>query len=243
MVGFSHFTAMAVAILASNKVITNHFISNRREYRRLRQAMLHQSKKDKKAFGGMFARGSLNDSRSEHREVINDVQRRNKSLDKVLEDAESMLNFYKSVGHGREDEQHEMRQIVNDLKMKKLDLQKYKGAHKLNFRQPPPEMIADAASRGVDLTNPRVIELLEKMQSEKYGEHEPFSTIGLPAHSRLFQVPYKNVCNKHVYLKILQMFRISLLLVSICKAFTYLMGKEDFHINGEGSCLGSFFKT
>jgi len=205
IVGISHFTAMAVAILASNKVITNHFISNRREYRRLRQAMLHQSKKDKKAFGGMFARGSINDSRSEHREVINDVQRRNKSLDKVLEDAESML--------------------------------------KLNFRQPPPEIIADAASRGVDLTNPRVIELLEKMQSEKYGEHETFSTIGPPAHSHFFQVPYKNVFNKHVYSKILQMLRISLLLMSICKAFTYLIGKEDFHINGEGSCLGSFFKT
>mmetsp|Transcript_26530 Transcript_26530/g.41154 ORF Transcript_26530/g.41154 Transcript_26530/m.41154 type:complete len:168 (-) Transcript_26530:54-557(-) len=160
--------------------------------------MLHQSKKDKKAFGGMFERGSINDSRSEHREVINDFQRRNKDLDEVLEDAESML--------------------------------------KLNFRQPPPEMIADAASRGVDLTDPQVIELLEKIKSEKYGEHETFSTISPPAHSHMFQVPYKSVFNKHVYLKILQMIRVSLLLLSICKAFTYLMGKEDLHINGEGSC-------
>lgn len=184
----------------------------------------------------MFVRGSINDDRSELRVENDDDHSRKISLDKILEDAERMETYYK--GAGREDKQHEIRQIINDVKGKRLDMQKIKGGRTLNFRLPSLIMIADAASRGVDLTDPRVIDILEKMQSEK-----SLSTTVVPSVlTHLIRMLPLSVSGKHIYLKALQILKISLLILSLCKAFIYLLSEGDLHGHDEGRCLRPFFQ-
>lgn len=140
------------------------------------------------------------------------------------------------------DDRSELRVENDDDHSRKISLDKIledaERMETLNFRLPSLIMIADAASRGVDLTDPRVIDILEKMQSEK-----SLSTTVVPSVlTHLIRMLPLSVSGKHIYLKALQILKISLLILSLCKAFIYLLSEGDLHGHDEGRCLRPFFQ-
>jgi hypothetical protein len=73
----------------------------------------------------------------------------------------------------RIDEAADLRKRIDDTReahkrmLEKEKAQKWGGKEEPDFRNPTPEMIKDAKERGIDLTDPRVVDMLTNMKEEK----------------------------------------------------------------------------
>ena len=152
--------------------------------RRLKGDRTAQKKFDKQ-YGGMFERGevySRDEARSAHRDAKNDVfashsmSRPEGRLEKEIADAEAVIHIHRREGNTAKAE--ELAAQLDDAK-RKIAEQKAKGPQRMDFRNPTDEMKADARKKGIDLDDPRVVAMLEKLQddTERNGGRAPTSDI------------------------------------------------------------------
>lgn len=144
---------------------------------RLRGDRKVQRDKDSKTFTGLFDRGELYREAEMERakapcqsEVqMREIQKRiddisdNDSLEKRIEDAELLRDLY--MRNGKEEEAKELNEKIKVAKQS-MKAQKEEPPPKLDWTSPSPEMIADAKKHGLDLTDPMVIQELQRLERE-----------------------------------------------------------------------------
>ena len=148
-------------------------IEARRLLRRLDSNAKEQRAKDKIAFGGLFDRGGAiyDDPRELHgerneaagggkRAEQDDLDSRQRDI--VL--GRQLARLYEERGMEKEKER-----IEHSLQCEMKAMEKRSSVDDTDFRNPTAKMVDDAKSMGVDLTDPRTVELLEEL---KGGDQE-----------------------------------------------------------------------
>ncbi|KAJ8608123.1 hypothetical protein CTAYLR_010248 [Chrysophaeum taylorii] len=128
------------------------------ELRRLRS----RDKKTEKAYHGLFDRGEVYDANetAKRRSPEPENKPERPSPDAELAAAERLLAQYER--DDRADDARELRDGIQAAKQKLAET-----PPKLDFRNPTKEMREDALNRGIDLTDPAVLDLLDQLQLEK----------------------------------------------------------------------------
>ena len=116
---------------------------------------LHRAK-EKNEFAGLFSRGEIYDTQELHEEKeARKNGRRGQDKDQDVFIARELAHMYGERGMMEE--------------KAKIDecLESLNHANEFNFRNPSAKMVNDAKAMGVDLADPRTVELLEEMQEER----------------------------------------------------------------------------
>jgi len=145
---------------------------------RLRGERKVQRDKDSKTFTGLFDRGELYNEAEEaslkqacsNETPMREIQQRidgitdDDPIDKRCADAELLRDLY--MRNGKEEEAKELNEKIKEAK---AAIKREKNSKpRVDWRNPTPEMIADAKNYDLDLTDPAVIE--EMINLEKQGE-------------------------------------------------------------------------
>merc|ERR1712217_88917 len=137
-----------------------------------------QRAKDAKTFTGMFDRGEIYEEFMENERKkpcasefeMREIQKRienisdDDSLEKRCEDAELLRDLY--MRNGKEEEAKELNEKIKTAKQAMKEQEK----PKLDWSQPTPEMVEDAKKYGLDLSDPLVIEELQRLEREGLSE-------------------------------------------------------------------------
>lgn len=147
--------------------------------KRLREEQRLQREKDRE-WGGVFDRGELYregdaplkaELRSEDSSTssTHDEQGVSEEIYRRLEDAERLVHVYTTQGKHREAEK--LRREIDESRRKIQQHQR--SPAKIDFRNPTPEMLSDAKTKGLDLTDERVVAMLERLQKEQEEKGAP----------------------------------------------------------------------
>jgi len=149
--------------------------------KKLRGERKIQREKDSQTFTGMFDRGELYDKDmqsarplTEAEQQMREIQQRietisdEDSLEKRCEDAELLRDLY--MRNGKEEEAQELNEKI---KAAKKALKEPPEKPKMDWSNPTPEMIEDAKKYNLDLTDPLVIEELQRLESEGLADVPP----------------------------------------------------------------------
>eukprot|EP00434_Breviolum_minutum_P030828 symbB.v1.2.027260.t1/scaffold2784.1/size70482/1 len=153
---------------------------------RLRAERRVQREKDAKTFTGMFDRGQIYDKVMQEAKVAaatakggslissgatyQDLEKRIEQisdqdpLEKRIQDAELLRDLY--VRNGKEDE---ARQLNDQIKEAKKAV-KVVEQPKIDWANPPAELIEDAKKQGLDLTDPVVVQELRRLEREGFDK-------------------------------------------------------------------------
>ncbi len=133
-----------------------------------------QAKADKRTFSGMFKRGEVYTDLDEEK-VKGDLDRDHSAdpedtIERRLYEAEQLYGLY--VRQGKTEEADDLRQKIEMTKKAKKSMEEREARKSVygnepNFRNPTEKMIEDARERGIDLTDERVVEMLEGLKEEK----------------------------------------------------------------------------
>lgn len=142
-----------------------------------------QTTKDKKTFAGMFERGTIYKKELEEAALalpktkggeseLADLKKRidnisdDDPIEKRIEDAELLRDLY--MRNGKEDE---ARKLNEQIKEAKNALKEHREKQpEIDFSSPTPDMIKDAASYGLDLTDPMIQAELMRLEQCKGGQ-------------------------------------------------------------------------
>lgn len=149
--------------------------------KKLRGERKIQREKDSKTFTGMFKRGEIYDQDmdsarplSEAEQQMREIQQRietisdEDSLEKRCEDAELLRDLY--MRNGKEEEAKELNEKI---KAAKQAMREPVEKPKMDWSNPSPEMIEDAKKYNLDLTDPLVVEELQRLEREGLTDAPP----------------------------------------------------------------------
>ena len=146
-------------------------------YKELRSSTQRQAKKDREMFGGLFNRGSVSKSSasSSGSGAVAETMTIKEALEKI-NDAEAAAGNLERLG--RVQEAYNIRERVKDVRAqythimdehRRARLDTLKG---LDFLNPTPEMITNAAAAGIDMNDVRVRRILHELQTEKGNDEK-----------------------------------------------------------------------
>lgn len=137
-----------------------------------------QRDKDSKTFTGMFTRGEIYDENMEaaQQPCNNEVEMRQiqeriekisdeDTLEKRCEDAELLRDLY--MRNGKEEEARELNEKIKVAKEAQKEREK---PPSMNWSNPTSEMIEDAKKYDLDLSDPLVLQELQRLEREGLGE-------------------------------------------------------------------------
>mmetsp|Transcript_38952 Transcript_38952/g.122024 ORF Transcript_38952/g.122024 Transcript_38952/m.122024 type:complete len:556 (-) Transcript_38952:63-1730(-) len=147
----------------------------KRAHTNLKREIRRQRKTDKTTFGNLFDRGELYvdedidiSERAAREGGAPGEPEKERPWEEQLAEAEAILK------HLEENEEYEkakeVERVIAEAKERREKGIKAGKPKAIDFRNPTPEMIADAKSKGIDLTDPRVVDMLVEMQEEKEAE-------------------------------------------------------------------------
>eukprot|EP00928_Gymnodinium_smaydae_P071442 TRINITY_DN55022_c0_g1_i1.p1 TRINITY_DN55022_c0_g1~~TRINITY_DN55022_c0_g1_i1.p1 ORF type:complete len:481 (+),score=127.18 TRINITY_DN55022_c0_g1_i1:227-1669(+) len=140
-----------------------------------------QRTKDQKTFTGMFERGEIYDGEGDpclglardHTGALDgaeDIRSRidnitdEDSLEKRTADAELLRDLY--MRNGKEEEARELNEKIKAAK----NVLKEREVARFDWDNPSPEMIADAQSHGLDITDPLIVAELKRVEAEELAK-------------------------------------------------------------------------
>lgn len=120
-----------------------------------------QRAKEKNEFAGLFNRGEIYDTQELYEEKEarkNDRRRQDKDHDVLM--ARRLAHMYGE--RGMMEEKAKIDECLGSLNQ----------VNEFNFRNPSAKMMKDAKAMGVDLADPRTVDLLKQIQEERIKGHE-----------------------------------------------------------------------
>ncbi|CAE7477477.1 FKBP70 [Symbiodinium natans] len=155
---------------------------------RLRGERRVQREKDAKTYTGLFDRGQIYDKVAQEARLAKastktggsllasgatyeDLEQRiseisdQDPIEKRIQDAELLRDLY--VRNGKEDE---ARQLNDQIKQAKKVVKDNVEQPKIDWSNPPPELVEDAKKHGLDLTDPVVLQELKRMEREGFDK-------------------------------------------------------------------------
>jgi len=179
---------LAIEDLAKASALDPSNQSVKRLLVRLRAERRVQREKDNQTYTGLFDRGQIYDKVSQEAQLAKATVRSGGSLlssgatyedlekriegitdqdpiEKRIEDAELLRDLY--VRNGKEDEARQLNdQIKNAKKASKTTAE----PPKIDWSNPPPELVEDAKKSGLDLTDPLVVQELQRLEREGFDK-------------------------------------------------------------------------
>ena len=118
-----------------------------------------QRKKDQKQFSGFFDRGSISDKY----DGTAAVEQEKMQLEQRIRDAESLFDVYRKNGQLGEADA-----LRKNIRTAKRALKKGHGSYDpVDYNAPSEKMVKDAKQFGIDLTDPRVLQELNRMEQAR----------------------------------------------------------------------------
>ena len=131
----------------------------------LNKRAMAQAKQDKETFGGLFDRGEVYVASGG-----SDIATQESDADATREEAD-ILMAKRLVQHydetGEDEKKHQLEESIERA------TQKPSPSVHFDFRNPPNELLEDAKSHGVDLTDPATVNFLEELQEEEQNGGSP----------------------------------------------------------------------
>ena len=153
--------AAAAAVEPANRAI-------RKLLGELRASRAAQRQKDKSSFGGMFARGSITKERHISPGEAEATARARAEAARRANEAQAEQVAAMAAGLEAQGRHKEAAEVRAALTKAQADAKQKQAGGMGDFRNPTPEMMADAKKQGIDLADPETLRLLQQMQ----GEHE-----------------------------------------------------------------------
>ena len=125
----------------------------------LNKRAMVQKKQDRETFGGLFDRGEVyvTDDGSDAATKVRDADATREEADILM--AKRLVQHY--AEQGDDEKKHELEASIERA------TQKASPGVRFDFRNPPTELLEDARSHGVDLTDPATVNFLEELQEEE----------------------------------------------------------------------------
>jgi tetratricopeptide (TPR) repeat protein len=140
----------------------------RKQFQELRLRIRTQRSKDKNTFAGLFNRGEVYDTQElEEEKAARQKCRKNdriqcKNQDVIL--GQRLAQLYDERGMIEE-------RTKIEENLKSMTVRRDQVVNDVDFRNPTANMVQEAKTMGVDLSDPQTLEMLEQMQRERKGEN------------------------------------------------------------------------
>lgn len=132
-----------------------------------------QTKQDKETFGGLFDRGEVYMTSGG-----NDVATQARDADATREEADILMAKRLAQHYAEQGDDEKKHQLEESIERA---TQKPSPSVRFDFRNPPKELLEDAKSHGVDLTDPATVHFLEELQEEEERKGGSPALKGKPA--------------------------------------------------------------